>query len=51
MTRDEALARLRAIAELDDPEEGHIEADEILLALIGDDEISEAWNDLRKWYA
>jgi hypothetical protein len=58
MTRDEAL---RCLRELDngDPEDGHIEADEILLTLLsqveraffGDEKIAEAFHAIPKWYA
>lgn len=52
MTRDEALARLKEIlAENGDVEMAHIEADGVLLALINDAEISEAFNVIDKWYA
>jgi hypothetical protein len=51
MTRDEALAQLRECAKPGDAEISHILADEILLALIGDQEITEAFEAIKKWYA
>jgi hypothetical protein len=50
MTRDDALKRLREL-ELGDPEDAHIEADKILLDLIDDPEITEAFEAIGKWYA
>lgn len=59
MTRDEALRRLRAMADRGDPETDHQAADEILLTLIsqveraffGDEQIAEAFHAIPKWYA
>lgn len=52
MTRDEILARLTHLATSDGDEEiDHIEADKLLLELIGDEEISAAFNAIRKWYS
>lgn len=54
MTKEEALKRLRELASgkcKGDDEEWHVEADEILLDLIDDDEIREAYDDVPKWYA
>lgn len=54
MTTDEAIKRLRELHEKngDEASEGaHIEADNILLDLIGDDELREAFKAIRKWYA
>lgn len=50
MTRDEALKRLREL-QGSDPESGHYEADQILLSLIGDVEIENAYRAIGKWYA
>lgn len=33
------------------PEEGHMEADRILLRIIGDQRITDAFDKLSKWYA
>lgn len=51
MTREELLAYLRARHGAYDKEVAHIEADEALLAFIGDDEITQAFNAIAKWYA
>ena len=54
MTRDEALTRLRQLAKgraRGDAEEWHSEADEILVALLDDPEVAEAYNAVPKWYA
>ena len=47
MTRDEALQLLKGLAKSPDMETGHIKADEILLALIDDPEITEAYKALQ----
>ena len=46
MTRDEAVQRLRDLCKSSDMEAAHIEADEILLALINDPEITAAYKAL-----
>lgn len=51
MTRDEALEKLRALHGPGDEEINHAVADQILLAFIGDAEIIEAFDAIRKWYA
>lgn len=68
LTRDEALAQLRAIRERQGGgvpdwsirlfpqaahirEEDHEEADEILLELVSDPEITDAFESIGKWYA
>ena len=49
MTRDELLAALRDLP--GDPEGDHYEADRLLLAYIGDDEVTAAFNLIVKWYS
>lgn len=34
-----------------DEEENHQEADKLLLKFINEEEITKAFNDIRKWYA
>jgi len=53
ITREEALERLRRIAARDDgdPEDWHVDADNVLLDLIGDAEVAEAWRAIEKWFA
>lgn len=51
MTKEELLAKLRELAELDDNEFTHKEADAALLEFINDAEISAAFEEIRKWYA
>ena len=53
MTRDEALLQLQAISERPqvDEEADHWDADRILLDLIGDAEITAAWQAVDKWFA
>jgi hypothetical protein len=64
MTRDEALKRLTELrdgtkawqdtsgrGESMDPEEAHEEADSIILALLGDEEVAHLFHSIYKWYA
>ena len=55
MTRDELLAKLRALGADDGPESdterNHAEADSALLEHIGDQEITDAFDEIEKWYA
>lgn len=52
MTTSEAIKRFREMKDNDeDPEGAHIEADNILLDLVGDDELREAFRAIPKWYA
>ena len=48
--RDQALTKLRALGG-GDVEGDHVVADRILLDLIADDEIREAFDAINKWYA
>jgi hypothetical protein len=51
MTRDKALARLRELKAWGDAEVAHLEADDVLLRLIDDAEITAAFEAITKWYA
>lgn len=53
MTIPEAIARLRELKALadSDRELAHQEADNVLLLLIGDDDVADAFIDIEKWYA
>lgn len=53
MTKEELLERLRAIkaASIGASEEGHIEADDLLVEYINDPEIKAAYEAIGKWYA
>jgi hypothetical protein len=53
LIREEILARLRKLGGDDqtDMESVHLEADGLLLKLIGDDEITAAFHAIDKWYA
>jgi hypothetical protein len=52
MTKQELLDALRALkANESDPEENHVDADDLLLKFINDPEVTEAFNALHKWYA
>ena len=45
----EKLQKIRGSS--DDIEEGHIDADSLLLEYIDDENISEAYSAIEKWYA
>lgn len=48
------LKRLKTIAEETDIEDGHIEADQILvdiLDMLGYRDITDAYNNIKKWYS
>lgn len=47
----QVLRSLRTIAKDSDSEGGHIDADLLLLAYIDDQQISDAYEDIEKWYA
>ena len=51
MTKEELIKRLRTQARNRDTEEAHEKADDLLLAFIGDREISEAFWNVSRWYA
>lgn len=51
MTRDDLLAKLRAMAEGGDPEGNHSDADDLLLEYINDAEVKTAYHAIEKWYA
>lgn len=54
MTRDEALAGLVKCQESDDKEMAHMDADEVLCALLtalGYDDVVAEWEKVGKWYA
>lgn len=54
MTREQALAELHRLKNdpgKADPEAAHSDADEVLLALIDDEEVKAAWDEVPKWYA
>lgn len=52
MTRDELLESLRELAKEErDCESSHSAADEALLAFINDEEVTKAFESIRKWYS
>lgn len=51
MTRDELLAKLRALAGARDAEIAHSDADDLLLEFIDDAEVTAAYVAIPKWYA
>lgn len=51
MTKDELLAELKACQSLPPYGPRHREADRLLLAYIGDEDVTEAFEAIEKWYA
>ena len=51
MSRDELIAELLRLKNEADEEEAHIEADDLLLEYIADEEITAAFRAVPKWYA
>jgi hypothetical protein len=54
MTREEAIAKLKALQESVDFEVAHREADDILVALLnslGYADVTIEWDAIGKWYA
>jgi hypothetical protein len=53
LTKEEALDMLRRLAEESklNAEEPHADADDVLLRLIDDPEITQAYQAVEKWYA
>ena len=51
MTRDELLTKLRECAETPDPEVAHELADEALIEYINDAAVTEAFEQVDRWYA
>ena len=49
MTKEELIDKLNGLCS--DPEENHIEADELLLEFINDEDVKEAFQSIYKWYA
>ncbi len=51
MTIEELIKKLEALQTHGDPESGHQEADSALLEFIGNQEVTEAFEKIRKWYS
>lgn len=53
MVKIEILQKLEALAQYNDGdiEANHGDADDLLLELIDDEEITKAYNSIKKWYA
>ena len=54
MTKEELIQKLTAIAtdfRSSDPERDHQEADDLLLSYINDDEVTQAFERIEKYYA
>ncbi len=52
MTKEELITELKTIKDNNsDIEQGHGEADQLLLEYINDEDIASAFNDIEKWYA
>ncbi len=51
MNKEEIIEELKKLQVNDDKEQAHIDADDLLLEHISDEEISEEYNKIDKWYA
>jgi hypothetical protein len=51
MTKDELLKKLAECNENPDQEVAHVDADQLLVEYIGDDEIALAYHAIDKWFA
>lgn len=51
LTKIKLLENLKELKKSNDEESAHIEADNLLLEYINDDEITQAFKDINKWYA
>ena len=57
MTKEELIEKLKAIEgkhkteRFYDSENGHVEADDLLIEYINDKEIADAFEEVSKWYA
>jgi hypothetical protein len=51
MTKEELITKLKTLSNNLDIEDAHIEADELLLEYINDEDITSVSNDIEKWYA
>jgi hypothetical protein len=53
MTKEELIEELKKLVDDDtlDTEECHINADGLLLAFIGDEEVALVFHAIKKWYA
>lgn len=49
MTKEELLCKLANLENIE-PKDGHYEADILLLDYINDEEITEAFQNLERWY-
>ncbi len=51
MTKQELIEKLKELAKSSDTEEAHGGADQLLIDFINDEEITEAYDSIKKWYA
>lgn len=51
MTKEQLIEELKALIDSDNLEEAHVTADNLLLDFINDEEVSDAFRDIDKWYA
>jgi hypothetical protein len=50
MTKEELLKKLKRLQKPGDTREDHLKADKLLLEFINDKEVTEAYNNVYKWY-
>ena len=51
MDKKELINAFKLLQKFTDIERAHIEADELLLEYIGDEDIANEYNEIEKWYA
>ena len=51
MNKDELIRQLNELSNNSDRQEAHIRADKALIDYIDDEEIREAYESIKKWYA
>jgi len=51
MTKENLIKELKRLSKNEDTHQDHIDADELLLKYIDDNEISDAYDEIAKWYA
>jgi hypothetical protein len=51
ITKEELIKKLKEFAENDDYEMAHAEADDLLVLYLNDEEITDAYDSVGKWYS
>lgn len=51
MSKEELIEQLNSLSDDSDVEGNHIEADELLIAYINDEDVKQAFESISKWYS